>query len=267
MNYNNCVHLLACVGATLFLASAVVQASDEANALGSQVFELANQGDFRAIEKIIDAQENQWKSSPNISYFDNIKAISLALVMTGTSNDRRYWLFRTVAWDALLKPAPPVPASMDSSELWRSDNCKEDIIFAAKGAIPYVVQASPDMYVSIRHDTALMLIEYARQIHAQLIPNYHNKPVAAGNDPDGGPRLRQNAIDNSVQNELQSASHRLASRKYVYDLITAYSHPPRDDEELKEVIDALGIHGTDLQEIIRRVTGGKGFSASGHVSQ
>jgi len=258
MKFQKRVRSFAYSLALVLLVTPVARAENISTELGSQAENFANQGNFFKIVELIDAEETSWKSSPSISYFENMEQICLALMMTGSSNDQRYWLFRKAAWDALLKSAP---LAKDALDIWRVDNLKERLLFAATDAIPYVVQASPDMYVTIRHDSALMLIEYARQIYAQLVPGYRYKPVAAANDPVGRKRLRQNEIDNAIQDEMRMASHRLASRRYVYDLTMAYSHPPRDDWELKQVLDALNIQGANRETIIRVVTGGRDFSA------
>ena len=202
---------------------------------------LANQGDSSGIARLIEAEETLWKKAPSITYFQNMFAIGDVLI--GGTNPNMYWLGRKVLWNMLSKPAPnedfaPQEYYMYRIELFFSD--AEDIT-------TYVNNLSPDMFASVRHDTFLMLAEYARQLHATIVPGYRDKYTGGFADRH---RFMQNAIDNQVQSQAKKALSLLATDHTNY-LIEAYSHDPRNDQELETLLDILNVQGADRETVMR----------------
>ena len=254
--------------ASAFASSLAIGAKSQD--LKAQVGQFADQGDLASVRNLIDTEETRWNGTPDLLYFEHMNVIGFAL-RDGATADQRYWLFRKVAWATLLKA--PLNGSFD---LKRALRAKEELIQAVESTTPYVSQANPDMYASIRHDTALILMEYARQVRALYTPNYKPKPVQAKNGPLPGPpsmsgttptpkkpgvtveELSRNRAENYDQDALRSAYAGLAS-DHLWYLVQAYGRQPRDNEELKGVLDALNIQGVDRETILRQVarTGAK----------
>jgi hypothetical protein len=205
--------------------------------LQKQVSELSAKGDYSAIVTLIDQQESDWRARPSTSYFSNM--FSIATVVIGETNAEIYWLGRKAIWKALLKPAPNLYGAAQ-----RVRSMKEAMLFAEAENITPLESLSPEMFTAVRHDTFLMLSEYARQARAAFLPGYHNKPVN-GADPH-----TQNAIDNGIQAHARYAIEWLAQDQDNY-LIDAYSHAPKDDEELKQLLDILNIRGAERDRIMR----------------
>jgi hypothetical protein len=209
--------------------------------------ELAKKKDFSDITEMINTLEQNWKVAPSASYFADMEQIANGL-RAAPADAKRFWLCRATVWKILLKPFPPTD---DVSDIYNVQEWKQDQITIARMAARWDPGVSPEMNVAARHDTALMFLEYSRQIHAQLIPNYHGKSYAPAFDSQGRRVASQTEIDNAIQDRLQSAVHGLPNRHMVYYLIEAYSHEPRDPSELKELLDALGIQDGDRESILR----------------
>ena len=237
----------------ILLSSVGARCAQESNGtpeeLAKKTAKYADRSDYSSIEQLIDTQESGWGASPGTSYFDNMLQIGSALAQNPKQSDERYWIFRKVVWKTLLKSYPPVK---DSTEFERVDHAKAQLLFDAVNVVPYVVAANPDMFASIRHDTAMMLMEYARQIRSLIVPGYKEKPVPMNNIAERR-RLFQNEIDNALQREMQAALGRLSSRFYLYSIIYAYKQPPRNDEEMFELMNALNIQGSDRAMVLRQV--------------
>lgn len=211
-----------------------------------QVQELANQGDYAGLVKLIDAQEAGWQKTPSIGYFQDMW--SIADVLTGGTTAQVYWLGRKAIWKMLLKPTPNEHLAPRQFYLWRHTM----FFLGAEAITPYVNNLSPEMFAAVRHDTFLMLSEYARQLHATIIPGYRNKFAGAMNDAAERKRLMQIEIDNEVQSEARAASVSLSddtvSEQYLID---AYSHDSRDPEELKQLFDILNIRDPEREQVMR----------------
>lgn len=211
--------------------------------LAKQVEVLVNHGDHSGIVKLIDSEESAWKTAPSISYFQNMFSIGDVLT-DGTTSDI-YWLGRKVLWKMLFKPTPNEYLAPQEFYLWRYSIFFSD----AEKITPYVDNLSPEMFAAVRHDTFLMLSEYVRQLHATIIPGYRDKYTGG---VEGRQRFMQNAIDNEVQRQAKKALSLLAiSNGNIYYLIDAYSHDPRDDNELKALLDILNVQGADRARIMR----------------
>jgi len=254
--------LFWCIAFPLLAALNTEDATVDPQALRAQVKQFAEKSDFDDIEHLVAAQDRAWKTAPSESYFQNMLAICLALG-DGAMGERRYWLFRKVAWDALLKAEKAARLSLDMRIV---DDSGDDILREAWNIGSYVDQASPDMFAAIRHDTAMMVMEHEREIHALLIPGYRGKPVAPLNDPVGTQLTRQNAIDNNLQEEIGADSGRLANIQFAYYLLAAYKRPPAADQELLEVLNAVNLKDplrmTVLREVKRAEQSAAGASAT-----
>lgn len=215
--------------------------------LEKRVAQFADQGNNAAIASLIDAQETVWKTSQT-EYFHNVYAIARALFPR--SNAQEYWLGRKAIWNLLLKP---VPNELDAAR--HVSEWKRAVINDAEAKVYHHI--NDEMFVSLRHDTFLMMSEYARQLRATIIPNYRDKWQGAMNDSAEKKRLVQNRIDNQVQFEARMALRLLAEDGEEY-ITQAYKHPPRDDEELTQLLDNLAIQGVHRERIIYWVTGKKG---------
>ena len=208
-------------------------------ALENQVDQLAKRGDYVAVLNLIETQKNLAETKLNVYYFLTIGDI--ADTLTGELDSRFYWLGRQLVWQVLLKPTPN---EMNVAQVVRL--CKETLLFeAAENMGPYEFNASPEMFASIRHDTFLMLAEYARQVHATIVLGYQDKSVSLAE------RDKQNRIDNQVQAHAREAARWLRENQENY-LIVAYSHEPRNDGELKALLDILDIQGGARDRIIQR---------------
>jgi len=207
----------------------------------NQVRQLVNLGDYDALVKLTDTQETLWKTSPSEAYFRNMR--SIGDVLTGATNNRIYWLGRKVVWNMLSKPVPNEHQAAQAVRLWKKDLLSG----GAESLTPYVVGLSNEEFAVVRHDTFLVLTEYARQLHATIIPTYKYKFAGATNAPEYDPRenpYKQNGIDNEVQTQANNAISDLPIDHVNY-LETAYSHEPKDPQELKQILDTLNIQGSD----------------------
>ena len=233
--------------ATLFWAilPCCAPAAENEIALGSKVADFARRDDLSSIQNLIQEQEAVWETSPDVSYFENMEAIAMGL-RTGADNTRQYWLYRKAIWEVLLKPFPPVGGSSDIETIL---NSKERLLAFARSAASWNSTVSDNMKIAMRHDTALMFLEYTRQLRAEMIPGYINRPVAAVNDPIGRERLRQNEINNAVQLYVRDALQRLARNHFHY-LSDAYSQRPTNSLELIQLLDALNIQGVDRRYVL-----------------
>lgn len=242
---------ISCRMAIVFAFAAVSAKGQVPNeALAKQVNQFAASGDYASIGKLVDAHESAWKTAPSTAYFNEMGTI--AFVLLEQSHDQMYWLGRKVLWDVLTKPAP--------REVFAARSVyteKEDLLrVGAEGFGRYEFNASPEMFASIRHDTFLMLSEYARLLHAEMIPGYKKKPRGAMND-DIRPFL-QNIIDNEVQEQDRKEIQFLAEDQTRF-LILFYRRKPRDDQELKELLDILNIQGATRDAILKQVVQGMYF--------
>ena len=225
----------------LFLLAASSAWTQNLNPVSAkQVQELANHADYSEIDKLIDSHEVIWQKAPNIAYFQNMFAIGEILL--GGTTEQSYWLGRKVIWKMLLKPTPNDYIAPQQFYLWRHTM----FFLGAEGITPYVESLSPEMFAPVRHDTFLMLSEYARQLHATIIPGYRDKYTGGMAERH---RFMQNAIDNEVQRNARIAISTLPTDHLNY-LINAYSHDPRDDEELKQLFDILNIQSADRKRVI-----------------
>ena len=221
----------------LLLGAFVSSRGQDDAALKQEVQKLVVQGDSKAVEELIAKEETFGSSSGALPSVRNLA--SIGFVLTDSTNAKMYWLGRRAFWHVILMPSPNVylAARTVYSE-------KRDVLtVGAESVMPYWGDASADMYEAIRHDTFLMLAEYARQIHATVIPGYQDQPTWT-QDPD-----RQRRIDNEVQAEARSAKNWLAKDQNYY-LIDVYSTPPRNDEELKELLDILNVQGADREKVL-----------------
>ena len=240
MNLSNIYKIISGLSIGLLSFHTAAQAQYSNTPLESEVAQLASRGDYASIEKLIEKQERLWKTAPSVSYFRDMR--SIGSVLTGSSNAQIYWLGRKVIWDVVLKPAPNEYGAAQAVRLW-----KEELFFLdAEDLSPYALSVSREMFASIRHDTFLMLAEYARQANATIIPGYHNRPASLAD------RDKQNRIDNQVQDQARSAIRWLAEGQDNY-LIEAYRRNPRDDQELKQLLDILNIQGAHRDKILERV--------------
>jgi hypothetical protein len=211
--------------------------------LAKQVEQLRNQGDIKVLGNLINAEEARWQSAPNLAYFENMQSIGETLI-DGTTNES-YWLGRQVLWKSLLKASPNEYLAPKQFYLSRY------VLFSqgAENITPFVDKLDSEQFASVRHDTFLMLIEYARQLHASIISGYVQKFPGAANDPPAKKKkLIQNEIDNEIQYEARRALSLLATDHLQY-LMAAYSRAPRDDQELKALLDALNVQGKDRAEV------------------
>jgi hypothetical protein len=148
----------------------------------------------------------------------------------------------------LLKPTPREYGAPRQFYLWRNT-----IFFlGAEDITPYVDSLRPEMFAQVRHDTFLMLSEYARQLHLTIIPDYNQKFFGAMNDFAERQRLMQIEIDNQIQAQARAALSRLAT-DHLYYLVNAYKHEPRDDDELKTLLDIMNVQGADREHVLRDI--------------
>ena len=224
------------------LIAGVVVSSRAQNdaALKQEVQKLVAQDDSKGVEELIGKEETFGSDSEVLPNLNNLASIGFVLV--DSTNAKLYWLGRRAFWDVILKPAPNVYLAARLVY-----PLKRGVLTAgAENEVPYMANVSSDMYAAIRHDTFLMLAEYAQQIHATVIPGYQDQPTWT-QDPD-----RQRRIDNEVQAEARSAKNWLAKDQNYY-LIDAYSTPPRNDQELKELLDILNVQGADREKIMHDI--------------
>ena len=107
------------------------------------------------------------------------------------------------------------------------------------------------MYAAIRHDMFLMFAQYARQANAVIIPGFHNKFPGATNSAEYAMNkepYRQNRVDDLVQAMVREELGWLQDQTRY--LIEAYSTEPRNDEELKQLLDILNIQGADRKKVM-----------------
>ena len=227
-------------------ASVVVLGQSGVPDLHKQVSDLSAQGNYAELAKLIDQQENLWKTAPGMDYFSNMSVF--ADFLTDAKDTQIYWLGRKVIWNVLLKPAPNTYGAPEAVYLEK----RELLRVGAETTTFYVDSSSPKMFALIRHDTFLMLSEYARQAHAIIIPGFRRKPVLMSNPHT------QDAIDIEAQTQAGYVLDWLSTGQDDY-LIEAYSREPRDDQELKALLDILNIQGGDRGTIIGRVTQGRAF--------
>ena len=187
----------------IFFAFASISSPGEPG-LEKKVNDLSARGDYASIVKLIDQQEREWVASPSVGYFSNMFSIA-TLIANGETNARIYWLGRKAMWSLLLKPTPNLYGAAQSVR-----SVKEAMFFLEAEDTAHIENLSPAMYAPIRHDTFLMLSEYARQVHTTIIPGFHNKFVL-GTNPH-----TQNAIDNQVQAEARYALRWLAQNQLSY---------------------------------------------------
>jgi hypothetical protein len=209
-----------------------------------QVQEFTNRGDYTALVELIDSEEASWKAAPKLSYFRDMSAIGE--ILTGSTNPKIFWLGRKAQWDALFKTTPDEYGVPHEFYFWKGSVLLSNV----ENITPYEDSLSPEMFALVRHDTFLMLSEYARQLHATITPGYRNKVTGAMSESADRQHYMQNAIDNQVQIQARSALSLLATDHVDY-LIEAYSHHPRDDEELKTLLDILNVQGADRVKVMR----------------
>ena len=243
------LQLIACLVAPFSLASFSVQGQLANDALKNQVGEFADQGSYDAVVKIVEAEENQWKAGPSIDYFRDMSSIGQMLL--SKRDARFYWLGRKVVWKILLKPTPNDRFAVNLVTSW-----KDDLLFSAEDINN--AKRNPEMYAAIRHDTFLMFAEYARQANATIIPGYQNKfpgatfsgfpaPANWPYDMNKEP-YKQNRIDNLVQTAARNTLEQL--KEQTRYLIEAYSTEPRNDEELRQLLDILNIQGANRKRVM-----------------
>ena len=213
-------------------------------ALVKRVRELSRQDDRANLIKLVDAEEVLWKQAPSMTYFRDM--LSVGDVLIGGTSPQIYWLGRVALWNMLLKPVP----NEDGAPQRFYENRYEMFVSDAEDITPYVDKLSPDMFESVRHDTFLMLAEYARQMHASIIAGYRDKYSGAANDLAAREHFMQNRIDNQIQAQVRKAISLLAEDHVDY-LIEAYSHEPANEQELKELLDILNVQGADREKVLR----------------
>jgi hypothetical protein len=212
--------------------------------LAKQAQELVNRGEYDQLVELVDSRDALWQKSPSMAYFGDM--FSLGEVLMGRTTDRIYWLGRKVIWKMLFKPIPNEYLAPRKFYLSRYQMFSEGV----EDISAYVDNLSPGKFAAVRHDTFLMLWEYAKQLHQVYDPNYRQKWPGAMNDAAERKKLIQNEIDNEIQYETRSALSSLATDHVDY-LIEAYSHDPRDDEELKMLLDILNVQGAYRAKVVR----------------
>lgn len=212
--------------------------------LQKRLEKLTGDKNYPEIANLITSEEASWKANPSISYFQHMWLIGEALISSTNSNS--YWLGRSAVWNVLLKPAPNnVGDTRQTAELKRMG------LTDAQAITSYVDGLNPNEFAAARHDTFLMLATYAQQLRKDLIPNYHPKFPGATNDPKHDPMelpYRQNRIDNETQDEIKNALRWLSEGQEYY-LTEAYSHDPRNDDELKSIFEILDIKKPDRDKV------------------
>jgi hypothetical protein len=228
---------------SFFVVSAIFTHGQANSDFAKMAQGLVSHGDYDALGKLIDSQETEWDNQRYMAYFQNTSVI--ADILARGTTQRMYWMGRKLMWKMLLKPVPN-----ESHILTEFYISKQEMFLLAAENTASIESLSPEMYAPIRHDTFLMLSEYARQLHATIIPGYHPKFSGAMNDAAERKRLIQNAIDNQIQQEAGFALSSLATDHINY-LINAYSHEPRDDSELKTLLDILNVKNVDREKVMQ----------------
>jgi len=208
-----------------------------------KVKELYSQSDWASIAKLIDTEEELYKSAPTVSNFNDLYTVTQQLF----SDDTRpqsipYWLYRKAAWKAILAPLPIMHDPMDPRV----------VLDQKRGIIDAVLVSSMvwrgQLDVDRRHDSAMLLMSYASWLKHYIVPEYKEKPVAPINaNPDVRDSTKQNDVDNNTQQELHRALGELSIR-YYNDIMALYSKKPRNDEEARELVDSI-----EMADIRRQV--------------
>jgi hypothetical protein len=246
MIFKNTFRLFLNVLFLLLLITGSLHGQNTGPALERQVHEFVNDGDYASLDRLIDSEEALWKKEPSVAYYRDMFAIGG--ILTGGTTAQSYWLGRKVLWKMLFKSVPSEYGAAQDVYVWKDSL----LSLSAEAITPYVNNLSPEMFAVARHDTFLMLQEYARQLHAAIIPGYRDKYSAPMNDWAGRQRFKQNAVDNQIQVQAGKALVTLAtSIAHIQYLIDAYSHDPRDDDELKALLDILNVKGADREKVIR----------------
>jgi hypothetical protein len=194
----------------------------------------------------------------------------IEFALLGQKSDEFYWLGRAYLWKVLFKPTPDQQGAAQ-----QEFGLKSDLLRDVEATGGYILNARPDMVVAARHDTCLLLEDYARQINSQLIPNYHSKPVGGHysgftfpGDPTPAPvppdvirQLKQNAVDNEVQEALRRARIDLTQGYNLDNIVEPYRYFPRDNAELIDLLNTLDVQGFRRDYAIRSVAEGEVFSA------
>jgi len=225
----------------LFFAFISLHGQNSNPVAAKQVQELMHKNDYTTLVALVDSTEASWKKAPSIEYFHDMYFIGDILI--GGTTQEIYWLGRKALWNMLLKPTPNEYLSPQQFYQWKYTMFFE----GAETITPYVDSLSPEMFASIRHDTFLMLSEYARQLHSTIIAGYRDKYTGGAAERN---RFMQNAIDNEVQRTARRALSSLPTDHIQY-LIDAYSHAPKDDAELKALLDILNVQGVDREKVMR----------------
>jgi hypothetical protein len=200
--------------------------------------------DAATIRKLIDAEEGLWSASPTQANFENIYMIAATLAHAKPDTEE-YWLFRQLVWRAILDPIPPIHAR----EEIRAVLDQKDRLLGLALSSSFTPALSGSADVTTRHDAAMMLMSYAGWLRQQIIPHYKAKPVAPRNDSAVNQELtRQNFVDNSIQEALQEEVWGLSG--HVMQLTYAYHAEPKDYEEAKALVEALGIKGPNRDRIL-----------------
>jgi hypothetical protein len=243
MKYKSALKLFLRILSVFFLATTSGYAQMPNLAMAKQVQAMENARDYSGIEKLIGSEESVWKTAPKIAYFQNM--FSIADVLTDGTTPNMYWLGRRVLWQMLSKSAPNEYLSASKFYLWRYSMLFSD----AEKITPYVENLSPEMFSAVRHDTFLMLSEYVRQLHSTIIPGYHDKYTGG---VEGMSEHMQSAIDNELQRQSKIAISLLGiSNENIYYLIDAYSHDPRNDDELKALLGILNVQDADRAKVMQ----------------
>lgn len=244
MIYKNTFRLFLNVIVLLLFLTGSLHGQNTGPALEKQVRELMNDGDYASFNRLIDSEEALWKKEPSVAYYRDMFAIGD--ILTGGTTPQSYWLGRKALWRMLCKSVPSEYGAAQQVYYWKYAL----LDLGAEAITPYVDNLNPEMFASVRHDTFLMLQEYARQLHATIIPEYHQKYSGAMNDGAERERFKQNAVDNQIQLQARKALSALTTDHIQY-LIDAYSHDPRDDDELRKVLDILDVQGADRERVMR----------------
>jgi hypothetical protein len=221
-----------------------MRGADAGASLETKVKQSLKNGDFASLNNLINEEEALWKKQPSVAYFHDMFCIGDTL--TGGTTAQSYWLGRKALWDMLLKPVPSEFGAAQIVYGWKQTMLK----LSAEAITPYVNNLSPDMFAAARHDTFLMLQEYASQLHQTIIPGYRDKYSGAMNDWAEKQRFKQNAVGNQIQAQARIALANLPTSHVQY-LIDAYSHEPRDDKELEALMDILNLKQGDRNNVWR----------------
>ena len=241
------VLLIAGLLAGCFVFSSFAKANSDIDALRVKVHELSVKRNFPAIETLISAEEEGYKENPDASHLDHLVVIA-AEFEGDDPKSPSYWLFRKIAWWTLLAPLPPFSTPDEVRAAFRR---KDGIVYDVIGSTSRnALSASGFVDSDARHDAAMLLMSYSNWLKSQIIPNYQNKPVAPFNaGPEAEKSTLQNSIDNEVQEQLRLSTGTL-SRNFGLELAYGYLHVPKNEQEARELVDALGIQGSDRDRIL-----------------